>query len=107
MGKINHYELCRIFYENKCEGYQKTCDGIQKMYPEIYWSPTIKPVVRPLFRKHIRILTILKMIVSKTFRNEKLTSGRRLEISLLDISETKLLVLVKNVLDGIFIPYFD
>ncbi|HEC39384.1 MAG TPA: hypothetical protein ENI29_14185 [bacterium] len=94
-------------YQKICEEYQKICDDNQKMYPESYCNPTIKPVVKTLFKKHIHILTLLKMIVSKTVRNEKPPNGRHLEISLLDISETTLLVLVKDVLDKIFIPYFD
>ena len=92
-------------YQKICAEYQKICDYNQKKFIN-YESYSIKPVVKMRFKKHIRQLTQLQMIVSKKVRNEEQASSH-LEISLLDIPETKLAILLNKILFSKYTPFFD
>ncbi len=103
VNQDNHYTSTDEAFEEYlkiCEEYQKLYDDNQKVYPGIIGDYSIKPIDKMNFKKHIHLLTQLKLIVSKTVKNEEPTNSRHLEISLLDISETKLSVLLKEFLDG-------
>ena len=94
-------------YKKICEEYQNFCDyivNILRKYDDYddCESYFIKQVAKSRFKKIVLQLVHLKMIVSETVRNGGQTRTRHLEISTLDISETKLSVLLKESIDIVY-----
>ncbi len=97
-------------YKKICEEYQNFCDYIvnivRKYYDNDdgydYESYFIKQVAKSSFKKIVLQLVHLKMIVSKMVRDRGQIRTRHLEISMVDISETKLSVLLKESLDILY-----
>jgi len=92
-------------YQNICEEYQEFCKDLFANYPDPelyrdYEDLIITPVSKMDFGEQVHQLSLLKLIISPISKED---DGACLEISLLDISASRLTILLKKVIDNRYI----